>query len=86
MERMAQEVCSNPGSSDGTIPPLNPIDSTLVDPNYLIYATNIDLFIQHGSTPEGPNPSKSMPAWGDQNTITQQQIADVIAFIIGLNK
>ncbi len=76
----------NPGSTDGTIPPLNPIDSTLVDKTTLIYATNLDLFIQHGSTPEGPNPSKSMPAWGDQNTITQQEIADVIAYIISLNK
>jgi mono/diheme cytochrome c family protein len=76
----------NPGSTDGTIPPLNPIDPTLVDKMYLTYATNIDLFIQHGSTPLGPNPSKSMPAWGDQNTITQQQIADVIAYIISLNK
>lgn len=76
----------NPGSTDGTIPPLNPIDPTLVDPNYKIFATNLDLFIQHGSTPEGPNPSKSMPAWGDQNTITQQQISDVIAYIISLNK
>jgi mono/diheme cytochrome c family protein len=26
-----------------------------------------------------------MPAWGDQNTMTQLQIADVIAYIISLN-
>jgi mono/diheme cytochrome c family protein len=76
----------NPGSDDGTIPPLNPIDSTLVDSDYLLFATNLDLFIQHGSTPEGTNPEKSMPAWGEANTISQQQIADVIAFLISLNK
>ncbi len=76
----------NPGSDDGTIPPLNPIDPTLVDKSYEIYATNLDLFIQHGSTPAGPNPTKLMPAWGDKNMLTQQQIADVIAFIISINK
>jgi mono/diheme cytochrome c family protein len=76
----------NAGSTDGTIPPINPIDTSLVDPNYVTYATNLDLFIQHGSTPAGPNPAKLMPAWGDQNRITQQQIADVIAYMISLNK
>jgi mono/diheme cytochrome c family protein len=44
------------------------------------------LFIEHGSTPEGDNPAKSMPAWGDNNTLTPQQIADVIAYIMSLNK
>jgi mono/diheme cytochrome c family protein len=76
----------NPGSSDGTVPPLNPIDSTLVDANAMTYATNIDLFLQNGSTPAGPGPEKSMPAWGKENTLTQQQIADVIAYVISLNK
>jgi S-disulfanyl-L-cysteine oxidoreductase SoxD len=75
----------NPGSEDGTVPPLNPIDSTLIDADYKTYATNVDLFIQHGSTPAGSAPAKLMPAWGDQNTMTQQQIADVIAYIISLN-
>jgi mono/diheme cytochrome c family protein len=75
----------NPGSDDGTVPPLNPIDSTLIDEDYKTYATNLDLFIQHGSTPAGSAPAKLMPAWGDQNTMTQQQIADVIAYIISLN-
>ncbi len=43
----------NPGSDDGTIPPLNPIDETMVDKDPKVFATNIDLFIEHGSTPEG---------------------------------
>jgi mono/diheme cytochrome c family protein len=75
----------NPGSTDGTVPPLNPIDPGLVSPDYNIFARNIDLFIQHGSTPEGTNPAFSMPAWGDQGLLSQQKIADVIAYVIGLN-
>jgi mono/diheme cytochrome c family protein len=77
---------SNPGSTDGTVPSLNPIDPTLYSQDYKTFATNIDLFIQHGSTPEGSNPLLSMPAVGDQNRLTQQQIADVIAYVISLNK
>lgn len=77
---------SNPGSDDGTVPPLNPIDPLLKDPDYKTFATNIDLFIQHGSIPEGISPYRTMPGWGDKNAITQQQIADVIAYLISLNK
>ena len=76
----------NPGSSDGTVPPLSPIDPLLKDPDPKVFATNIDLFIQHGSEPEGISPFRTMPGWGDQNDLTQQQIADVIAYIISLNK
>lgn len=75
----------NPGTNDGSVPNLNPIDPALVDPDYGTFAYNLDLFLQHGSTPAGPNPAIAMPAWGDQNAITQQQIADVIAYIISLN-
>jgi mono/diheme cytochrome c family protein len=76
----------NPGSADGAVPALNPIDPTLKSQDYKTFATNIDLFIQHGSTPEGKNPPLRMLAFGDQNTLTQQQIADVIAYVISLNK
>jgi mono/diheme cytochrome c family protein len=76
----------NPGSTDGSVPPLNPIDPGLVNADYDTFANNLDLFLQHGSRPEGTNPIFSMPAWGDQTLLTQQQIADVIAFLIGLNK
>jgi mono/diheme cytochrome c family protein len=76
----------NPGSDDGTVPPLNPIDTLLKNADYKIFATNIDLFIQHGSVPEGPSPYRTMPGWGDKGAITQQQIADVIAYLISLNK
>jgi mono/diheme cytochrome c family protein len=76
----------NPGSDDGIVPELNPIDSTLVSTDYRTYAYNMDLFIQNGSRPAGVNPARSMPPWGSQNGLTQQQIADVIAYIISLNK
>jgi mono/diheme cytochrome c family protein len=76
----------NPGSTDGTIPPLNPIDPLLKDPDPKVFAYNIDLFIEHGSTPDGPSPTFSMPAWGDKQLLAPQQIADVIAYVLSLNK
>jgi mono/diheme cytochrome c family protein len=76
----------NPGTDDGTVPALNPIDSTLIASSYKINAYNIDLFIQNGSSPAGPNPARLMPPFGAQNGLNQQQIADVIAYLIGINK
>jgi mono/diheme cytochrome c family protein len=75
----------NPGSSDGTVPPLNPIDDALKDKDSMVFATNIDLFIEHGSTPGGPTPQLLMPAWGDEKKLSPQEIADVIAYVISLN-
>jgi mono/diheme cytochrome c family protein len=77
---------ANPGSSDGTVPALNPIDPTLKDPDLKTFATNLDLFVEHGSIPEGANPTLTMPPWGDKKALTPQQIADVIAYLISLNK
>ena len=76
----------NPGTTDETVPPLNPIDPTLVNPDYKTFATNLDLFLEHGSVAEGFEPTRSMPAWGDRGALTPQQIADVIAYIVSLNK
>jgi mono/diheme cytochrome c family protein len=76
----------NPGSDDGTVPALNPIDSTLIGSDDKTNISNIDLFIQNGSTPPGVNPARLMPPFGAQNGLTQQQIADVIAYLISLNK
>ena len=75
----------NPGSKDGTIPPLNPIDPSLVSADNKTFVTNLDLFVEHGSTPEGTSPTFSMPAWGDKKALTPQQIADVISYVISLN-
>ncbi len=76
----------NAGSTDGTVPPLNPIDDTIYNADAKVFAANLDLFIEHGSTPEGTSPDKVMAAWGDQNLLTPQQIADVMAYVISLNK
>jgi mono/diheme cytochrome c family protein len=76
----------NPGSKDGTVPELNPIDPTMVSDDQKEFATNLDLFIEHGSTPEGDKPALVMQAFGDQKTLQPQDIADVIAYVISLNK
>ncbi len=76
---------ANKGSDDGEVPPLNPIDSTLIDKDPKVYATNIDLFLEHGSTPEGDNPEKLMLGYGDKKLLSPQQIADLIAYIMSLN-
>ncbi len=75
----------NPGSGDGTVPPLNPIDPALADKTPSAFAANIDRIIQHGSIPDGPNPALFMPDWGDSRTLSQRQIADVEAYVMRLN-
>jgi mono/diheme cytochrome c family protein len=75
----------NPGSDDGTIPELNPIDETMVSADMKVFAYNVDLFVEHGSTAPGTNVKEKMPAWGDEKKLTAQQIADVIAYVMSLN-
>ena len=74
----------NGGSEDGSIPALNPIDPTLTNADPKVFAANLDLFIEHGSTPKG-EPSRVMLGYGDLKILQPQQIADVIAYIIFLN-
>ena len=75
----------NPGSADGTVPALDPIDPMLADADPRVFAGNIDRFIQHGSTPTGPAPSLSMQAFGDSHTLTQEEIANIEAYVLSLN-
>jgi cytochrome c oxidase subunit 2 len=79
----------NPGSDDGTVPSLNPIDPGFSNPSNpadsAFFARGIDLMVQHGSRPSGPNPAISMTAWGDLRLLTQPQIADVEAYVMELN-
>jgi mono/diheme cytochrome c family protein len=81
---------ANAGSRDGTVPALNPIDPTLKNSDAKTFAYNLDLFLEHGSTPEeaaeGTKPALSMPAFGDQKMLQPQDIANVIAYVISLNK
>ena len=75
----------NPGSTDRTVPPLNPIDPTLFNKNAQTFVNNIDPYIQHGSIPEGPNPVLRMLAFGDTGSLTQQMITNVEAYVLYLN-
>jgi mono/diheme cytochrome c family protein len=76
----------NLGSTDGTVPVLNPIDPEIKNSDPKIFALNLDIYIQNGSVPEGTTPKLSMTDFGLTNFLTQQQIADVIAYVISLNK
>ncbi len=77
----------NPGSEDGTVPSLNPmpefLDASQGNPAAL--ARDIDLFVQHGSRPEGTNPQVSMIGWGDHQLLSQQDLADLEAYLMSLN-
>jgi cytochrome c len=76
---------ANPGSKDGMVPSLNPVDQDEFSPDPKVFVEKIDLFIQHGSRPEGPNPRFIMLPFGDTHALTQQQIADIEAYILSLN-
>jgi mono/diheme cytochrome c family protein len=79
---------TNPGSDDGTVPGLNPIDPGFLDASNgdaAIFAHDIDLFVEHGSRPSGPSPLIEMPAWGDHSLLSQTDIADIEAYVMSLN-
>ncbi|MGE5295503.1 MAG: cytochrome b N-terminal domain-containing protein [Solirubrobacterales bacterium] len=75
----------NSGSAAGRVPALNPIDPNLSSPEPSAFSAAIDRIIQHGSLPRGTQPASSMPAYGDDRSLTQPQIAAVEAYILCLN-
>jgi ubiquinol-cytochrome c reductase cytochrome b subunit len=75
----------NPGSEDGRIPALNPINRNLFSQDPQTFAENLDRFIQHGSAPAGPGPKFRMLPFGDENSLTQQAISNVEAYVMQLN-
>ena len=75
----------NPGSQEGKVPNLNPIEREHYSADAEAFAGNIDKYIQHGAVPAGPNPAIRMPAFGDTSALTQQEIANVEAYILRLN-
>ena len=75
----------NPGSDEGRVPPLNPIDRELFSSDPQAFAEKIDVIIQHGSVPTGPNPALRMADYGDSHTLSPQQIANIEAYILRLN-
>jgi ubiquinol-cytochrome c reductase cytochrome b subunit len=75
----------NPGSTDGFVPVMQPIDKALYNKNPQLFATAIDLIIQHGARPDGPHPALIMPAFGDTRALTQEEISHLEAYILELN-
>ncbi len=75
----------NPGSKEGMVPGLNPMDPNLSSDDPSVFAAKIDRIIQHGCLPTGPHPAIYMPAYGDGMTLTQPQIAAIEAYILDLN-
>lgn len=75
----------NPGSDDGVVPPLNPVDRALYNADARVFAANIDKIIQHGAMPSGPHPTLHMPAWGDTRSLTQEEISNLESYILKLN-
>jgi uncharacterized repeat protein (TIGR01451 family) len=78
----------NLDSDDAIVPGLNPIDPGFVvnatgDP--ATFAATLDVFLQHGSIPAGDEPELFMLPFGDLKILTQQQIADIEAYIMQLN-
>lgn len=76
---------ANPGSREERVPVLNPIDPDIANPDPKVFAANVDLRVEYGRVPVGPSPQIVMPAFGATGLLTQQQIADLIAYIIFLN-
>jgi ubiquinol-cytochrome c reductase cytochrome b subunit len=76
---------ANPGSRDGTVPALAPIDRELFDAAPGLFVSKIDPFLQRGATPEGPKPALVMPDFGDADILSQAQISHLEAFILDLN-
>ena len=75
----------NPGSLTKEVPALNPISKKLFNKNPQDFANNIDIFIQHGSVPAGKTPALHMFSYGDSHTLTQQEIANIEAYILNIN-
>ena len=78
----------NPGSNDGTVPPLNPLDPGFLEQSQgdpAAFAQSIDLFVQHGSRPAGDAPQLSMIGWGDHKLLSQLDLADIEAYVMQLN-
>jgi mono/diheme cytochrome c family protein len=76
---------TNPGSAGGAIPPLSPIDRKFYSSDPQTFATNIDRILQHGSIPKGPMPEKKMLVFGMTKSLTQEEIADLEAYILERN-
>lgn len=82
----------NPGSADGEVPSLNPIDPEITGKTTQEFVDGLDAYLQNGSVPEAatstPNasPRLKMPSFGNTYALTQPQIADLEAYVMRLNE
>jgi mono/diheme cytochrome c family protein len=76
----------NPGSEEGEVPALRPIDPKLASEHPETFAINLDRVIEHGSRPPGEDPTLAMPAFGHTRALTQPQIAQIVTYIESLNE
>lgn len=82
----------NPGSADGEVPPLNPIDPALKGQTAQEFVSGLDGYLQNGSVPGPPDssptavPRLKMPSFGNTYALTQPQIADLEAYLMRLNR
>jgi len=82
---LGKDKVPNPGSANGFVPALNPVNPKLLSENAQTFVNNIDPYLQHGSIPTGPNPVLRMLAFGDTESLTQQMITNVEAYVLHLN-
>jgi ubiquinol-cytochrome c reductase cytochrome b subunit len=81
----------NPGSADGEVPPLNPIDPEVKGKTVQAFVDGLDGYLQNGSVPGSPDasptavPRLKMPSFGNTYALTQPQIADLEAYVMQLN-
>jgi quinol-cytochrome oxidoreductase complex cytochrome b subunit len=81
----------NPGSVDGEVPSINPIDPEAKGKTPAEFVAGLESYLQNGSVPEAatstPNasPRLKMPSFGNTNALTQPQIADLEAYVMQLN-
>jgi ubiquinol-cytochrome c reductase cytochrome b subunit len=89
----------NPGSADGTVPPLDPIDPAIKGKTAQQFVDGLDAFLQNGSVPDAAasfgatsdspvlvtGPQLKMPSFGNTYALTQPQIADLEAYAMRLN-
>jgi len=75
----------NPGSDDGSVPVLNPIDPEIADPHAEVFAGNVYQYLDQGSLPSGSGPLIMMPAFGFDNLLDAGQMGDIIAYILEIN-
>jgi ubiquinol-cytochrome c reductase cytochrome b subunit len=82
---------ANPGSADGEVPSLNPIDPGISGKTQAEFVAGLDGYLQNGSVPEpatstaNANPRLKMPSFGNTLALTQPQIADLEAYVMQIN-